>query len=128
MTTLLLVLAGGAVGAPVRYLTDLFVQARHDSVLPWGTLTVNALGSLLLGATAGCVSVLGGPAWVLTLVGTGFCGALTTFSTFGFETVRLVEEGSPLEALLNVVLSLVVGLVAGFGGWSLAAVLAAVLA
>ena len=47
--TLLLVLAGAAVGAPLRYLTDLLVQSWHDSVFPWGTLAVNVVGSLVLG-------------------------------------------------------------------------------
>ena len=115
--TVVLVLVGGAVGAPLRYLTDLVVQSRHDSVLPWGTLTVNVSGSFVLAATAAAVTAAGAPAWVLTLVGTGFCGALTTFSTFGFETVRLVEDGSWLEALANVVLSLVAGLAACAAGW-----------
>jgi CrcB protein len=121
--TVLLVLLGGAVGAPLRYLTDLFVQSRHDSVFPWGTFKVNAVGSLILGAAAVGVATTGGPEWVLTLVGTGFCGALTTFSAFGFETIRLAEEGSLLEAGLNVGASLTVGMVACVGGWGLAAAL-----
>ena len=54
--TVVLVLVGGALGAPMRYLTDLLVQSRHDSVLPWGTLTVNVVGSLTLGALAGAVT------------------------------------------------------------------------
>ena len=115
--TVVLVLLGGAVGAPLRYLTDLFVQSRHDSVFPWGTLTVNLAGSLLLGGVASAVVNVGAPTWLLTLLGTGFCGALTTFSTFGFETVRLVEDGSWLEALLNVTVSVVLGLAAVAAGW-----------
>lgn len=115
--TVVLVLAGGAIGAPLRYMTDLFVQARHDSVLPWGTLSVNVTGSLVLGVLAGWVTNAGGPPWVLTLGGTGLCGALTTFSTFGFETVRLLEDGSWLEALINVALSLGVGMAAVLAGW-----------
>ena len=122
--TLLIVFAGAAVGAPLRYLTDLLVQSRHDSVFPWGTLTVNAAGSLVLGVTAGVLSADPGPAWVLALVGTGLCGALTTFSTFAFETVRLTEEGSVLEAGLNMLATITVTLVACAGGWSLAAALA----
>ncbi len=115
--TVALVVLGAAVGAPVRYLTDLVVQSRHDTVFPWGTFTVNVVGSFLLGAIGAAVLVQDAPAWVLTLVGTGFCGALTTFSTFGFETVRLVEDGSWREAALNVVASLAVGLGACALGW-----------
>jgi CrcB protein len=117
--TAVLVLLGGAVGAPLRYLTDLFIQSRHDSVFPWGTFTVNITGSLILGGLASAVVNAGAPTWLLTLAGTGFCGALTTFSTFGFESVRLLEDGSWLEALANITLSLVVGLAAAFGGWAL---------
>lgn len=116
--TVAMVLLGGAVGAPIRYLTDLFVQSRHDSVFPWGTFTVNIVGSLILGVTAALVIDLGPPTWVLALVGTGFCGALTTFSTFGFETVRLLEEGSVLTAVANCVVSLTIGLGACAGGFA----------
>ena len=120
MMTVVLVLVGGAVGAPLRYLADLFVQSRHDSVFPWGTLTVNVVGSLLLGGVAAAVAG-GAPGGLLTLVGTGFCGALTTFSTFGYETVRLVEDGSLLEAAGNVAVSVAVGFGACAGGWALVA-------
>jgi fluoride exporter len=118
--TVLLVLVGGAIGAPVRYLVDLVVQSRHDSALPWGTFTVNAAGSLVLGLTAGGVAAAGGPAWLLSLAGTGFCGALTTFSTFSFETVRLAEEGALRGAALNLAGSVLVGAAACAAGWSLA--------
>ncbi len=116
--TVLLVLLGGAVGAPLRYLTDLVISSRHDSVFPWGTFTVNVAGSLVLGGLAAAVSTAGAPAWLLTLGGTGFCGALTTFSTFGYETVRLAEDGSWQGALGNMALSLVAGMVAVVAGWS----------
>lgn len=119
--TIAMVLLGGAIGAPLRYLTDLFVQSRHDSAFPWGTFTVNVVGSLVLGVTAAAVVGAGAPTWVLTLVGTGFCGALTTFSTFGFETVRLLEEGSLPTALANCAASLAVGLGACAGGYALVA-------
>lgn len=117
--TVTLVLIGGALGAPLRYLTDLLIQTRHDSVLPWGTLTVNVCGSFVLGTVASAVTNAGAPGWLLTLTGTGFCGALTTFSTFGFETIRLIEDGSWGEALLNVTLSVSAGLAAVFAGWAL---------
>lgn len=117
--TVVLVVLGGAVGAPLRYLTDLFVGSRHDSVLPWGTFAVNVTGSFLLGVTAAAVRLGQAPDWVLVLIGTGLCGALTTFSTFSFETVRLVEEGSWLAAGLNAAASLLVGLLACAAGWFL---------
>jgi CrcB protein len=112
--TVLLVALGAAVGAPLRYLVDRFIQARHDSVFPWGTLVVNVTGSFLLGALAGAVR---GP-W-LALLGTGFCGALTTYSTFGFETVRLVQQRTTGYALLNVLASVGAGLAAALGGAAL---------
>ncbi|MCA1983410.1 MAG: fluoride efflux transporter CrcB [Nocardioides sp.] len=117
--TALLVLLGGAIGAPTRYLVDVVVQSRHDSVLPWGTISVNVAGSLLLGLVAGLTYVSDAPTWALTLVGTGFCGALTTFSTFSYETVRLAEAGRWRAATGNVVISLVLGLVAVAIGWEL---------
>ncbi|MGC5019192.1 fluoride efflux transporter CrcB [Micromonospora sp. DT47] len=114
--TVLLIALGAALGAPLRYLTDRAVQARHDSVLPWGTLTVNVAGSLLLGAL---VAVPAGTA-VTALVGTGFCGALTTWSTFGYETLRLARAGARLSALVNVLVSVVAGLGAAALGYAVA--------
>jgi fluoride exporter len=119
MISTLLVIAGAALGAPLRYLTDLLVRSRHDSLFPWGTLTVNTVGSLILGATA-AVSTGTAP-WILTLLGAGFCGALTTFSTFGYETIRLVERGSLLEAFANCAVSILLGAVACAGSWALTA-------
>ena len=118
MSDLLLVALGGAVGAPARYLTDRWVSARTDG-FPWGTITVNVVGSLLLGVLAGFAG--GTASWLLTLAGTGFCGALTTFSTFSYETVRLVEEGRSRTAVANVALSLLVGLTACAAGYALGA-------
>ena len=116
------VAAGTAVGAPVRYLTDRFIQTRHDQLFPWGTFTVNITGSMILGVLT-ALAVRGGlgPVWLL-LLGTGFCGGLTTFSTFGYETLGLAEDGVVGAALLNVVGSIVVGLIAaacglGIGFW-----------
>jgi CrcB protein len=119
----LLVALGGAVGAPLRYVTDLVVSSLHDTVLPWGTWAVNVVGSLVLGIVAGLVAA-GGPPWLGTFVGTGICGALTTFSSFGYETVRLAEEGAMATAALNVVGSVAAGLLACTAGFALGAALA----
>lgn len=114
--TLLLVLVGAAIGAPLRYLTDRAVQARHDTVFPWGTFTVNVIGSLVLGAIAGGSAASGLPHQLQYLIGTGFCGALTTYSTFSYETLRLVEENAKFFAAANVAVSIVAGLGAAFVG------------
>lgn len=114
--TLLLVALGAAVGAPTRYFTDRAVQSRHDSVFPWGTLTVNIAGSLLFGLLVGGASAGDLSEAVVMGAGVGFCGALTTYSTFGYETARLVEDGSVLYGTLNVLLSLAAGLAAAWLG------------
>ncbi|MGA4987153.1 fluoride efflux transporter CrcB [Nonomuraea bangladeshensis] len=114
--TLLLIVAGAAVGAPLRYLADRAVQARHDTVFPWGTLSVNVAGSALLGFLA-ALPVDGG---LMALAGTGFCGALTTYSTFGYETVRLLEVGARFHAVANAAASVVAGLGAAYCGAALA--------
>ncbi len=121
--TALLVVLGAMVGAPARYLIDLHVQSRHRSVFPWGTFTINIAGSFVLGVVAAAVSSKGAPEWLYVLVGTGLCGAMTTFSTFGFETVRLVEDGEWSAAIANAAGSLVVGLGAVALGWWLTATL-----
>jgi fluoride exporter len=114
----LLVALGGGVGAPLRYATDLVVSSLHDTVFPWGTWVVNLVGSLVLGIVAGLVAD-GAPPELATLVGTGICGALTTFSSFGYETVRLAEEGAVGAAALNVVASLGAGLLLCSAGFAL---------
>ena len=116
---LLMVCLGAAVGAPARYLTDRSIQSRHDTVFPWGTLTVNVVGSLILGLLVGADSRHELPAEVVAAVGIGFCGALTTWSTLGFETVRLAEDGARFYALLNVMASLLAGLGAAALGYAL---------
>ncbi|MEV7011058.1 fluoride efflux transporter CrcB [Streptosporangium sp. NPDC051022] len=119
----LLILIGGAVGAPVRYLTDRAVQARHDTVFPWGTFTVNVIGSLILGVLTGATLSGALGTEVRLLLGTGFCGALTTYSTFSYETLRLAETGATFFAVANVAASVVAGLGATFVGVTLAQVI-----
>jgi fluoride exporter len=108
--TILLVAVGAAVGAPARYLLGLWLNGRAP--LPWGTFTANVAGSLLLGffARAG----LGEQAHAL--LGTGFCGAFTTYSTFAWETHTLLEVNR-LHAATYALGSLAVGVAAGALGW-----------
>ncbi|MFE3902135.1 fluoride efflux transporter CrcB [Streptomyces sp. NPDC059153] len=116
----LLVIVGAAVGAPLRYLTDRAVQSRHDTVFPWGTFAVNVTGSLVLGLLTGAVAAGAASSHLQLLLGTGLCGALTTYSTFSYETLRLAEDGAKFYAAANVVASVVVGLGAAFAGVSAA--------
>lgn len=115
----LLVVAGAMVGAPLRYLTDRAVQARHDSVFPWGTFVVNVSGCLVLGLLTGAAAAGAASSHLQLLLGTGLCGALTTYSTFSYETLRLTEDGARLFAVANVAASVAAGLGAAFGGVAL---------
>jgi len=96
------------------------VQSRHDTVFPWGTLAVNVVGCLVLGVMAGATLHGAAPSSTQALVGTGFCGALTTYSTFSYETLRLAETGSRFLAAANVIASVVAGFGAGFIGAAVA--------
>lgn len=117
------VLALGAVGATFRYLLDAYVGERFPSTLPWGTFIVNMSGSFLLGLLTGLVTFAGEPGALKVILGTGFCGAYTTFSTFSFETVRLIEERELYEAAANVLVSLAVGVISAGSGLALGAYL-----
>jgi len=111
----------GALGAPVRYLLDGFVQDRTESVMPLGTLVINVSGSFLLGVLAGLALYHAFPSTPKAILGTGFCGAYTTFSTFTHETVRLAEERAFGTAARNVLASLVLPALAAGAGLALAA-------
>ncbi len=114
--TPLLVAAGALAGAPLRLLaTRLAVRAGRDPAV--GTLAVNVAGSAVLGVLLGLGSM---PAWALALVGTGFCGTLTTFSTFGADVVRMVEERAVARAVAQVAATLLLGLGAAAAGYLLA--------
>ncbi len=114
--TLFAVGIGALVGAPARYLLDRTISARIESELPWGTFAINVTGSFLLGLLTGLAARHVLPAVGLALFGVGSCGAYTTFSTFAFETVELVEEGRFAEAAVNLVGSVGVGLGAAAAG------------
>ena len=114
--SLLLVIVGAAIGAPLRYLTDRAIRTRHDTVFPWGTLTVNVIGSLILGIVTGAVAAGGASPEVQLALDVGFCGALTTYSTFSYETLRLLEDDARFFAVANVVASIVAGLGSAFLG------------
>jgi fluoride exporter len=85
-------LAGG-LGAVARFALDGLVVARVGRRFPYGTVLINVSGSLLLGVLTGLTVAHGAPTALRTVLGTGFCGGYTTFSTASFETVRLLQAG-----------------------------------
>lgn len=113
------VIVGAMVGAPVRYLVDRAIQRTHESPFPWGILVVNVVGSLILGLAAGGALAGAVTSPVFLIIGVGFCGALTTYSTFSAETVRLAQNGSRILAVVNVLASVLAALVAVFAGSAL---------
>ncbi len=105
----LAVVAAGAAGATLRYLVDGYVRARMaEGLFPWGTFVVNVTGSLVLGLLTGLGLSHALAETPRAVLGTGFCGAYTTFSTFTLETVRLIEEGAVAVAFRNAFGTLVV--------------------
>jgi fluoride exporter len=109
-------LVAGAVGAPVRFLLDGFIQENTSGGFPWGTLVINISGSFVLGLLSGFALYHAFPATPKTVLGSGFCGAYTTFSTFTYETVRLAEGGQLRGACRYTLTSLIVpALAAGLG-------------
>src|SRR5580700_5519404 len=104
------------IGAPLRYLVDGLVQDHSEGVFPFGTMVINVSGSFLLGILTGLALYHGLGKVPKSILGTGFCGAYTTFSTFTFETVRLAEEGDLRDAARNAAFSLLFGGIAAGAG------------
>ena len=116
MTPLWVALAGG-LGAGARYQLDLWVRPRVSTRLPWSTLLINVTGSFALGLL---VALDTGDTW-RTVVGTGFLGGYTTFSTASVETVRLALDGRRTAAAVNASVMLTVGVAAAAAGFALGA-------
>lgn len=117
----LALIAAGALGAPARYVIDTAIQERARGAYPWGTFVVNVSGSFLLGLLTGLALYHAFPDTPKAVLGSGFLGAYTTFSTFTFETVRLAEEGASTDAVRNVLGTVAVAAAAAAAGLALAA-------
>ncbi len=118
VTTLLAVALGGAIGASARFLISTGMHRLLGGSFPYGTLTVNILGSLLIGFLFSYFEQTISPLQKALLV-TGMLGALTTFSTFSLETLLILQEGLYLKALLNMGLNLILCLGATMAGMAL---------
>ncbi len=117
MKMLLLASAGGALGAGTRHLVNLGMGRLLGTAFPWGTLTVNILGSLLMGVLVELLVLrFGGSPTMRTLLGTGFLGGFTTFSAFSLDVLVLLERRETGLALVYVVGSVLVGFAALYAG------------
>jgi CrcB protein len=112
----------GALGALGRYGVHGLVQSRVASRFPYGTVVVNVTGAFELGLLVGLVPYQGLDSDVRTVVGTGFIGAYTTFSSFSYDTVGLFEDGATSAALVNALGSVAVGLLVATAGFALGGV------
>lgn len=119
MSPIVWVIAGGALGAPARYLVDRFVSSRHERDWPWGTFLVNVSGAFLFALLLGSAGSVGANG--LLFLGVGMLGSFTTWSTFTVEVVRLAQEGERINALSYLAATLIVGLGAAVVGFTLAA-------
>ncbi len=116
--TVVWVALGAVVGAPLRYLVDRSIRRYRDTAFPYGTFAVNLTASLILGAVIGAGMHASGV--VIALVGTGFCGALSTYSTFGYENQQLVVRRARTVTVTYVTVSVLGGLGVAALGWQLA--------
>lgn len=110
MTPLFIALAG-SLGAMSRFVLDGHIRARYNHTFPWATFIINTTGSFLLGLVSGVLLRHNGLASIGAMVGVGFCGGYTTFSTASFETIRLLERRDYMRALGNAIGGLVITVV-----------------
>lgn len=106
----------GALGAVLRFMVDSEFKRRYPSAFPWGTGFINVSGSLVIGLMAGAVMFQSGASDLQAVIGTGFCGGYTTFSTASFETIRLIQLGRRGMAVGYATGSLVVSVAACAAG------------
>jgi len=116
------VAAAGAIGAVTRYIVDIVVTDRTRTNLPLGTMVINVSGSFVLGTLTGLALYHGLASTPKIVLGTGFCGGFTTFSTFAWESVALLEARHYRVAITNVAASLILPALAAALGLALTAI------
>lgn len=110
MSDVLVVGLGGFVGSVTRFMLGTWIAARVGTTFPYGTFAINVTGCFILGVIMGALERNAISPAVRLPAAVGFCGGYTTFSTYGYETVRLLETGGSIGAVINVVGSNVMGL------------------
>ena len=120
MERLFWICLAGAAGTGARYLIAIWVAQRLGSTFPYGTLLVNLVGCFLISAIMHAALTLGWSGTMRSVITIGFLGGLTTYSSFNYETMRLLEEGAPMTAVANLAATLVGCLTAGGLGLLLA--------
>jgi len=115
LQTILFIGIGGFIGANARYFISSFLQNSVTQTFPIGTLGVNVLGSFLIGFLALYFQQIVSSEYRILVI-TGFLGALTTFSTFSYESVMLIEQGSYMKVALSITLNVILSLGATMGG------------
>ena len=108
---------GGFLGAISRFFISTRIQKFSNSFFPFGTLAVNMLGCLLIGFLFGIIDKLGIGCKELLI--SGFLGAFTTFSTFGYETFVLIRDKKIVQAFANILMQVVIGILAVWLGYSI---------
>jgi CrcB protein len=124
MSRLFWICCAGALGTGARYLIAVWTAQRFGAAFPYGTFIVNVTGCFMIAALMHLAMVNAWPATVRAALTIGFLGGFTTYSSFNYETARLLEEGASATALLNVLLTLCSGFAAGWLGLMLARQLA----
>jgi CrcB protein len=120
MFNILLVAVGGATGSVARYLTGIAMTRLLGPAFPWGTITVNIVGSFIIGLLTELIArKFSAPLELRLLLVVGFLGGFTTFSSFSLDTMALFERGEGLTAFVYVFASVVLSLAAAFGGLAL---------
>ncbi len=124
LSSILIVAAGGAVGAVLRYGVSGISRNLFGESFPYGTLLVNVIGCLVLGILGG-YGITKLPSTAQLFVITGLLGSLTTFSTFGWESTQLMLNSKPLLAGMNIAVNMVIGIGAAILGYQLGKMIAA---